>query len=89
MKDKINNFQRGKIKTKRMLKMVFEARNTLWKMNNKTIIFVLMETWKLIPVTLMNQQRTIGQRIDLLRKYENIKIKNIKYKKTPIQLIFC
>lgn len=58
-------------------------------MNNKTIIFVLMETWKLIPVTLMNQQRTIGQRIDLLRKYENIKIKNIKYKKTPIQLIFC
>lgn len=48
-----------------------------------------METWKLIPVTLMNQQRTIGQRIDLLRKYENIKIKNIKYKKTPIQLIFC
>lgn len=29
MKDKINNFQGGKIKTKRMLKMVFEARNTL------------------------------------------------------------
>ena len=48
-----------------------------------------METWKLIPVTLMNQQRTIGQRIDLLKKYENIKIKKIKYKKTSIQLIFC
>lgn len=29
MKDKINNFQRGKIKTKRMLKIVSEARNTL------------------------------------------------------------
>ena len=29
MKDKINDFQRVKIKTKRMLKMVFEARNTL------------------------------------------------------------
>ena len=37
----------------------------------------------------MNQQRTIGQRIDLLKKYENIKIKKIKYKKTSIQLIFC